>query len=46
MGRKSKYTIEENILVVLDYKNGKRGLEYRCFLCTSLSIGKEVLGIR
>ena len=26
MGRKSKYTIEEKIQAVLDYKSGKRGM--------------------
>ena len=30
MGRKSKYTIEEKVQAVLDYKNGKRGVAQIC----------------
>ena len=30
MGRKSKYTIEEKVQAVSDYKNGKRGVAQIC----------------
>ncbi len=37
MGRKSKYTIEEKVQAVLDYKSGKRGVSQ---ICNDLGIHK------
>lgn len=38
MGRKSKYTIEEKVQAVLDYKNGKRGVKQ---ICNDLGISQS-----
>lgn len=38
MGRKSKYTIEQKIEAVLDYKNGKRGT---CQICKDLGLNQS-----
>jgi len=38
MGRKSKYTIEEKIQAVLDYKNGRRGVTQ---ICNDLGLHKS-----
>ena len=38
MGRKSKYTIEEKINAVLDYKNGIRGVAQ---ICNDLGISRS-----
>ena len=38
MGRKSKYTIEEKVQAVLDYKSGKRG---KAQICNDLGLNKS-----
>ena len=38
MGRKSKYTIEEKVQAVLDYKTGKRGFAQ---ICNDLGLHKS-----
>ena len=42
MGRKSKYTIEEKIQAVLDYKNGIRGMAQICHDLGLHSSGKDL----